>query len=157
MTDAAVAAFRKRMAPGSYLVISAGHGNDRSIPAQDRIQAAYGSDAILTGRTTTGFAAFFGEFEVMPPGILPITEWPLEVVDPTQSPPLRLARAHSGRNARGHRPQAFLAGTVNARPGTIFTSPRPPRDPLPVPKLAALPSYRPGAGGTGSSGMFQDG
>jgi hypothetical protein len=93
VADAAVAAFRKRMAPGSYLVISAGHGNDRSIPVQDRIRAAYGSDAVLTGRTATEFAAFFGEFEVTPPGILPITEWPLEAVDPRQPPPLRLAQA----------------------------------------------------------------
>jgi hypothetical protein len=91
--DAAVAAFRERTAPGSYLVISAGHGNDRSIPVRDRIQAAYGSDAVLTGRTATEFAAYFGDFEVVPPGIVPITEWPLETVDPPQSPPLRLVPA----------------------------------------------------------------
>ncbi len=40
--DAAVAAFREWMAPGSYLVISAGHGNDRSNPVRGQIQAAYG-------------------------------------------------------------------------------------------------------------------
>ena len=91
VADAAVAAFRERMAPGSYLVVSAGHGNARSIPVQDRIQAAYGSGAVLTGRTATEFEAFFGEFELMPPGILPITEWPLDTVDPQPSPPLRLA------------------------------------------------------------------
>ena len=91
--DAAVAAFRERMAPGSYLVISAGLGNDRSIPVRDRVQAAYGSDAVLTGRTATEFAAYFGDFEVVPPGIVPITEWPLETVDPSQSPPLRLVPA----------------------------------------------------------------
>jgi S-adenosyl methyltransferase len=88
--DAAVAAFRERMAPGSYLVISAGHGNDRSLPVQDQIQAAYGSDTVLTSRTETEFAAYFGDFELMPPGVVPITEWPLDTVDPPQSPPLRL-------------------------------------------------------------------
>jgi hypothetical protein len=88
--DAAVAAFRERIAPGSYLVISAGHGNDRSIPVQDRIQAAYGTDAVLTGRTATEFAAYFGDFDLVPPGIVPVTEWPLEKADAAQSPPLRL-------------------------------------------------------------------
>ena len=90
VADAAVAAFRERMAPGSYLVISAGHGNDRSIPVKDRIKAAYGSDTVLTGRTATEFASYFGDFEIVPPGIVPITEWPLDTVDPPQSPPLRL-------------------------------------------------------------------
>jgi O-methyltransferase involved in polyketide biosynthesis len=93
VADAAVAAFRERMAPGSYLVVSAGHGNDRSLPMQDRIQAAYGGDAVLTGRTAAEFATFFGDFELVPPGIVPITEWPLEAVEPAQSPPLRLAHA----------------------------------------------------------------
>jgi hypothetical protein len=88
--DAAVAAFRERMAPGSYLVISAGHGNARNIPVQDRIQAAYGSDAVLTGRTAEEFAALFGDFDLVPPGIVPVTEWPLEMTDTPQSPPLRL-------------------------------------------------------------------
>ena len=88
--DAAVAAFRERMAPGSYLVISAGHGNDRSMPVQDQVQAAYGSDTVLTGRTAAEFATYFGDFEIMPPGIVPITEWPLDTVDPPESPPLRL-------------------------------------------------------------------
>ena len=91
--DAAVAAFRERMAPGSYLVISAGHGNDRNIPARDQIQAAYGSDTVLTGRSASEFASYFGDFELVPPGIVPITEWPLDTVDPQQPPPLRLASA----------------------------------------------------------------
>jgi S-adenosyl methyltransferase len=88
--DAAVAAFRERMAPGSYLVISAGHGNDRSMPVQDQVQAAYGADTVLTGRTAAEFATYFGDFEIMPPGIVPITEWPLDTVDPPEPPPLRL-------------------------------------------------------------------
>jgi hypothetical protein len=109
--DAAVAAFRERMAPGSYLVVSAGHGNDRSLPVRDRIQAAYGADAVLTGRTATEFATYFGDFELMPPGILPITEWPLEAVDspdPPQSPPLRLVQAPTAAG--------MLAGIGRKRP-----------------------------------------
>jgi hypothetical protein len=91
--DAAVAAFRERMAPGSYLVISAGHGNDRSIPVRDQIQAAYGDDAVLTGRTAAEFAAYFGDFDLVPPGIVPITEWPAEMTDTPESPPLWLVPA----------------------------------------------------------------
>lgn len=60
---------------------------------QDRIRAAYGSDTVLTGRTATEFAAYFGDFEIVPPGIVPITEWPFDTVDPPQSPPLRLVPA----------------------------------------------------------------
>jgi len=89
--DAAVAAFRERMAPGSHLVISAGYGTDRSTPVQDQIQAAYGSEMVLTGRTEAEFADYFGDFEIVPPGIAPITEWPVDTVDPARSPPLRLA------------------------------------------------------------------
>jgi S-adenosyl methyltransferase len=83
--DAAVAAFRERMAPGSYLVISAGHGNDRSIPVQDKVQTAYGAETVLASRTTAEFAALFGDFELAPPGIVPVTEWPVGAAD---KPPL---------------------------------------------------------------------
>ena len=106
--DAAVAAFRERMAPGSYLVISAGHGTDRNIPARDQIQAAYGSDTVLTGRSASEFASYFGDFELVPPGIVPITEWPLDTVDPSQSPPLRLVPAPTSAG--------MLAGIGRKRP-----------------------------------------
>jgi len=106
--DAAVAAFRERMAPGSYLVISAGHGTDRNIPVRDQIQAAYGADAVLTGRTAAEFAGYFGDFDIVPPGIVPITEWPLDTVDPSQSPPLRLVPAPTSAG--------MLAGIGRKRP-----------------------------------------
>ena len=74
--DAAVATFREAMAPGSYLVISAGHGNERNIPAEGQIQAAYGRETTLTGRPAAEIAAYFGEFDLVPPGLVPVTEWP---------------------------------------------------------------------------------
>ena len=85
--DAAVAAFRERMAPGSYLVISAGHNDERNIPVRDQVQAAYGRNMTLTGRTSAEIAAYFGDFELMPPGLVPLTEWPLDVPDGPHSPP----------------------------------------------------------------------
>jgi S-adenosyl methyltransferase len=91
LADAAVAAFRDRMAPGSYLVISAGHANDRNISVEGQVQAAYGDDAVLTGRTTDEFAALFGDLELMPPGIVPITEWPAGMTDAPTTSSLRLA------------------------------------------------------------------
>ena len=80
--DAAVAAFRERMAPGSYLVISAGVWNERSAPVRDQIQSAYGEDNPLTGRTAGEFAACFGDFELEPPGIVAVTDWPADTPHP---------------------------------------------------------------------------
>ena len=84
---AAVAAFREWMPQGSYLVISAGVGNERSNPRQGRVQAAYGSEITLSGFTEAGLAALFGDFELVPPGIVPVTEWPMERAD--EPPSLR--------------------------------------------------------------------
>jgi hypothetical protein len=87
--DATVAAFRERMAPGSYLVISVGTGNGRSTPQRDKIQAAYGSGTVLTGRPAAEIAAYFGDFDLVPPGLVSVTEWPIDPPDPPQ-PPLPL-------------------------------------------------------------------
>lgn len=104
--DAAVAAFREWMAPGSYLVISAGSGNDRSVPVRDRIQAAYGADAVLAGRTAAEFAAYFGDFDLVPPGIVPVTEWPTEITDLPSPRPVPSAPTMAG----------MLAGIGRKRP-----------------------------------------
>jgi hypothetical protein len=74
--DDAVATFRDVMAPGSYLVISAGHGNERSNPEVGKIQAAYGGKATLTGRPVAEFAAYFDDFELVAPGLVAVTDWP---------------------------------------------------------------------------------
>jgi hypothetical protein len=87
--DALVAAFRERMARGSYLVISAGVSNERNIPAGAQIQAAYGDRTVLTGRPAAEIAAYFGDFELVPPGLVPVTEWPVGAPDPAQRPRLR--------------------------------------------------------------------
>ena len=87
--DAAVAAFREWMAPGSYLVISVGHENDRSTPRQEQVQAAYGRSTVLTGRSATEIAAYFGDFDLVPPGIVPVTEWPLDPPSEPRPPALR--------------------------------------------------------------------
>jgi O-methyltransferase involved in polyketide biosynthesis len=91
--DAAVAAFRERMAPGSYLVLSAGWRDESQAPVRDDIQSAYGAGTVLSAFTAEEIAAYFGDFEIVPPGLLSVTEWPLDVPDgappspPRQEPP----------------------------------------------------------------------
>jgi hypothetical protein len=85
--DAVVAAFRERMAPGSYLVISAGHlENDR---AREQIQAAYGDATVLTGRSAAEITAYFDGFDLVPPGVVPLTEWPADEPEAGQRPWIR--------------------------------------------------------------------
>ena len=87
--DAAVAAFRERMAPGSYLVISTGVGDDGNASAREQVQAAYGTGTVLTGRPRGEIAAYFGDFDLVPPGLVPVTEWPLDAPDGASLPMLR--------------------------------------------------------------------
>jgi len=87
--DAAVAAFRERMAPGSYLVISTGVGDDGNASAREQVQAAYGTGTVLTGRPRAEIAAYFGDFDLVPPGLVPVTEWPLDAPDGESLPMLR--------------------------------------------------------------------
>jgi hypothetical protein len=74
--DAAVAAFRERMAPGSYLIISAGHNNDLNTSTEGQVKAAYGSSTVLAGRPASEIAAYFDGLELVPPGLVPVTDWP---------------------------------------------------------------------------------
>jgi S-adenosyl methyltransferase len=71
--DMIVGAFRQRMVPGSYLVISQGSGGD-DVPSE-HVQSTYRGEATLTGRTAAEIAAYFEGFDLLPPGLLPVTEW----------------------------------------------------------------------------------
>jgi len=79
VADAIVAAFRERMAPGSYLVISSGHAENNRV--RDQVQAAYGDATVLTGRPAAEIAAYFDGCDLVPPGVVPVTEWPLDERD----------------------------------------------------------------------------
>jgi len=74
--DAAVAAVRERIAPGSYLVITAGANDEQNEPAQGLVQAAYSANTLLAGRPKAEIAAYFDDFELLPPGLVPVTKWP---------------------------------------------------------------------------------
>ena len=84
--DEAVAAFRRWMAPGSYLVISAGTctGTDPELLRQ--LQAAYGDTAPVTGRTAAEIEAWFDGFSLARPGVVDVWAWrPDSIQRPAQS------------------------------------------------------------------------
>jgi hypothetical protein len=72
--DMIVGTFRRRMAPGSYLVISQGSGGD-NVRRED-VQSTYRGEARLTGRPAAEIAAYFEGFDLLPPGLVPVTDWP---------------------------------------------------------------------------------
>jgi hypothetical protein len=103
--DTIVAAFGERMAPGSYLIIS--QGNTTTGP-QEGVQEAYGSRVTLTGRTPAEIAAYFDDFDLVPPGLVPVADW--AAAQPGAWPPPR-------RPAPSTSPQAgMLAGVGRKRP-----------------------------------------
>jgi O-methyltransferase involved in polyketide biosynthesis len=85
--DTIVAALRERMAPGSYLVISAGHQENYRV--REQVQAAYGDTTVLTGRPAAEITAYFDGFDLVPPGVVPVTEWPLDDPDAGRRPLIR--------------------------------------------------------------------
>ena len=102
--DMIVDAFRQRMVPGSYLIISQGHANP--VPREE-IQNAYGSDITLTGRPAAEIAAYFDGFDLVPPGLVPVAEWPAAQPDARLPPP---------QHAQPTSPQAgMLAGVGRKR------------------------------------------
>jgi O-methyltransferase involved in polyketide biosynthesis len=85
--DLIVATFRQRMAPGSYLVISAGDENENEAGLGDGVQNAYGRETVLTGRPAAEIAAYFDGFDVLAPGLVDVSAWRAAGQGPP-SPPL---------------------------------------------------------------------
>jgi SAM-dependent methyltransferase len=71
--DMLVGTFRQRMVPGSYLVISQGSASGAP---REGVQDAYGRETVLTGRPAAEIAAYFDGFDLVPPGLVPVAEWP---------------------------------------------------------------------------------
>ncbi len=106
--DMIVGTFRDRMAPGSYLVISQGNEGSNSPAPLEQVQKAYGSRITLTGRPRAEIAAYFDGFDLVPPGLVPVAEWPADQPD---------AWLPSRQPARPGTPQAdMLAGVGRKRP-----------------------------------------
>ena len=73
--DAAVAAFTAAMAPGSYLICSAGTSTGTSPALIARLQAAYQGTTVVTGRPETDIAAYFDGLDLVPPGLTDVWAW----------------------------------------------------------------------------------
>jgi hypothetical protein len=65
-------------------VISAGHKENYRV--REEVQAAYGDTTVLTGRPAAEIAAYFDGFDLVPPGVVPVTEWRLDELDAGQQP-----------------------------------------------------------------------
>jgi hypothetical protein len=69
------------------------------------IQDAYGSRITLTGRPAAEIAAYFDGFDLVPPGLVPVAEWP--AAQPGAPPPCQPTQATS--------PQAGMAAGVGRK------------------------------------------
>ncbi len=73
---AATAALRDAVAPGSHLVIS--HLTSERSPEQTArlsSEVARRDRVSLVFRPRSGIAAFFGDFTLVPPGLVDVSEW----------------------------------------------------------------------------------
>jgi SAM-dependent methyltransferase len=93
-----VQAYREALAPGSYLAISHA-ANDAHPDYMARITAIYrGANAPFTPRPREEIEAFFGDFELEPPGLVNV--WPYEQTPKGMDPEL----ARMGYGAVGRKP-----------------------------------------------------
>jgi SAM-dependent methyltransferase len=104
---AMVNVLRDAVAPGSYLALThavTGLGKEE---AEENARAVYrgSSTGGAAGRTLEDITAFFGDFEMVPPGLVPVTEWrPDEPTLPSEadlSDYLLAGLARNGIMARG--------------------------------------------------------
>jgi hypothetical protein len=70
-----VAALRAAIAPGSYLILSAGTRTGTDPVLIDRLQAAYAGAAVVTGRSEAEIAAYFTGLNLEPPGLTDVWAW----------------------------------------------------------------------------------
>jgi O-methyltransferase involved in polyketide biosynthesis len=73
--DAAVAAVREWMPPGSYLVISAGTSTGTDPELIRCLQAAYAGTAPVTGRTEAQITSWFSGLLLVRPGLVDVRAW----------------------------------------------------------------------------------
>ncbi len=73
--DAIAAAVRAAIAPGSWLVISHGSTDGTDPAFLAAMTAAYGDTAYISARPDTEIAAYFGDFEMVPPGLVEVGGW----------------------------------------------------------------------------------
>jgi SAM-dependent methyltransferase len=95
-SDAAVAEIRRWLAPGSYLVISAGTSTGTDPELVRCLQEAYGDTAPVTGRTADEIAAWFDGFTLVRPGLVDVWAWRPAGPQRSHSPAVPRARFLAG-------------------------------------------------------------
>ena len=73
--DAIVAAVRRAIAPGSYLVISSGTSSGTSPALIAHLAAAYQGTTVVSSRTAEEIAAYFTGLHLVPPGLTDVWAW----------------------------------------------------------------------------------
>jgi len=63
------------MAPGSYLIASAGTSTGTSAALIDRLRSAYANTSDITGRPAEEIAAWFTGLDLIPPGLVDVDAW----------------------------------------------------------------------------------
>jgi hypothetical protein len=94
--DAAVAAFRKWLAPGSFLVISAGTSTRTGPEPAGCRPAAYGNTAPVAARTAQEITGWFDGFCLVEPGLTDVWAWRPDGPRRTRQPPRWHARFLAG-------------------------------------------------------------
>jgi SAM-dependent methyltransferase len=85
----AVTAITRRLAPGSYLVVSHVTGDDLPAAAVDRARDIYASALVQgTARRRTEILRFFEGLELTGPGLVDVAAWPSECVAKAAGPVL---------------------------------------------------------------------
>jgi O-methyltransferase involved in polyketide biosynthesis len=94
--DAVVAAVKDLMAPGSYLIISAGTSTGTDPALITQVQAAYGDTAQVTGRSEAEITAWFDGLLLARPGLVDVWSWRPDGARLTRRPPQARARFLAG-------------------------------------------------------------
>jgi S-adenosyl methyltransferase len=73
--DAVMPMITGALAPGSYLILSAGTSTGTDPALIDRLAAAYAETTVVTGRTEAEIAAYFAGLDLEPPGLTDVWSW----------------------------------------------------------------------------------
>jgi len=86
---AVVNCYKDLMAPGSYLVISHVTADHLSADAARQARAAYaGASAPGAARSRAQIAGFFAGLDMVPPGLVDVSEWRPDVIGVSAGPPV---------------------------------------------------------------------
>lgn len=109
--DAIVPAFVAAMAPGSYLILSAGTSTGTDPALIDRLQVAYAGTAVVTGRTEAEIAGYFTGLHLVPPGLTDVGAWRPDHWGGQPTPGARILGAVGRKQA----PRTALANRVRSQ------------------------------------------